>query len=113
MVFTGLAFVPGFASFPSVAETNTPNASSIAHTPSVGSVDGRQLHAPALHVAPVGHAAPHAPQFVGSVCVFTHAPPHSRCPIGQSRQTSCPTGFFGAHPRAHFFSSLVRVEVHV
>ena len=33
-------------------------------------------HAPPVHTSPAGHAFPHAPQFVASVCRSTQALPH-------------------------------------
>ena len=42
-------------------------------------VCGPPEHAPLLHVAPAAHAKedPHPPQFAGSLCSSTHAPPHA------------------------------------
>jgi hypothetical protein len=40
-------------------------------------------HAPAEHVCPVAQARPQAPQFAGSVFVFTQFEPHSVVPLAQ------------------------------
>jgi hypothetical protein len=40
-------------------------------------------HAPAVQVAVDGHALPHVPQLLGSVCVSTQPPPHTiGVPVG-------------------------------
>ena len=36
-------------------------------------------HTPAEHVWPVEQRTPQPPQFVTSVCVFTHTPEHDTC----------------------------------
>lgn len=43
------------------------------HAPLQSDVPGSQVHWPARQVAPAAHAIPHAPQFLGSVWVSTHA----------------------------------------
>ena len=54
-------------------------AGQLAHIPGLAphcSVPvGQGWHFPAVHVAPVGHWVPQAPQLFGSVCLFTHALP--------------------------------------
>jgi len=40
------------------------------HAPLHTTCEAGQLQAPPLHVAPVAHADPHAPQLAGSVCLF-------------------------------------------
>jgi hypothetical protein len=42
------------------------------------------LHVPALHVAPLPHECPQAPQLFGSVCSSTHAPLHETSPLGHA-----------------------------
>ncbi len=46
-------------------------------------VEGNGSHQPLVHVAPVPHAVPHAPQFFGSLLVLVHVPPHDTWPVGQ------------------------------
>ncbi len=41
-----------------------------------------QLHARAAHVAVGGQTCPQAPQLLASIARFTHAPPHTSCPVG-------------------------------
>lgn len=42
------------------------------------------MQTPVLQTCPVLHVAPHAPQFLGSLVVETHAPPHGWLPVGQT-----------------------------
>jgi hypothetical protein len=40
-----------------------------------------QMHLPPEHRCPVAHTLPHAPQFIGSVCVFTSQPSERLSPL--------------------------------
>ena len=42
--------------------------------------------APAVQTCPAAHAWPHEPQWAALVCVSTHAPGHTVCPLAQRTQ---------------------------
>jgi hypothetical protein len=55
----------------------------LAHTVPHSAVPlGQPPQVPPLHVAPLGHAVVHAPQWLGSTDRFTQAPPQFVCPDG-------------------------------
>jgi hypothetical protein len=59
------------------------------------------------------HAIPHIPQFIASVCVSTHAPPHTTPPLGQAHfppSHAIPAG--QAAPHAPQFIASVCVSTH-
>jgi hypothetical protein len=61
------------------------SASSDTHAPPqfiwpAGHID-ELTHVPIEHVSPVAHAMPHAPQFDGSLVVFTHIRLHATIPV--------------------------------
>ncbi len=54
-------------------------------------------HEPIEHTLPAGHTRPHMPQLSRSVCVETHFPAHTVCPVGHENlhppaAQICPAG---------------------
>ena len=52
------------------------------HCPLHIEVPAAHAHVPLLHVVPLEHVVPQAPQFCGSLVKVTHAPAHAVCPAG-------------------------------
>jgi hypothetical protein len=48
-------------------------------------LDDEQPQVPDEQTVPLAHALVHEPQWLGSLCVFTHAPPHSIVPVPQAQ----------------------------
>jgi hypothetical protein len=57
------------------------------------------LHRPSEHTWPLGHARPHAPQCIRSVCTLAHWPLHAVCVPGQ-RSTHSPATQAESAPHA-------------
>ena len=72
------------------------------------------LHFPLVQVSPTGHAAPHAPQFAGSLETSTHAVPHVTSPVLHAHTLAvhvCPVPHFVPHPPQLLLSLVVSVQV--